>query len=103
MVKRSRGTRSCTRQLMRKGPRERGMKPITHALEEYNAGDRVDIIIDPAVHKGQPHRRFHGLTGVVKGARGRAYIVEVRVGSALKQIIARPEHLRRSRSIGGGE
>jgi len=55
----------------------------------------VAIVTDPSVHKGMPHRRFHGKTGYVEGKRGTAYVVRVRQGNAMKQIIVRPEHLKR--------
>ncbi|MBU4490902.1 MAG: 50S ribosomal protein L21e, partial [Euryarchaeota archaeon] len=37
--------------------------------------------------------KFQGRTGKVKGQRGRAYIVEVRDGGLMKEVIALPEHL----------
>jgi large subunit ribosomal protein L21e len=40
-----------------------------------------------------PHRRFHGLTGEVKGERGRAYIVEIVDGKKQKKLFIRAEHL----------
>jgi len=94
MVQRSKGFRSKTRHKLQKHPRERGMYPITRALKEYKVGDIVHIIIDPSVHKGMPHPRFHGRTGVVVGQRGRAFIVRVRDGGKYKYLIVRPQHLR---------
>jgi len=38
--------------------------------------------------------KFHGKTGKVVGQRGRAYLVAVRDGNAIKQVILYPEHLR---------
>ena len=94
MVKSSRGFRRRTRQLLRKNPRKRGLRPLGYMLTEYKVGDKVVISIDPSTHKGQPHRRYHGKVGVVLNRRGRAYIVGVRVGGKVKQIIALPEHLK---------
>ncbi len=94
MVRHSKGYRNRTRKLLRKSPRERGMIPLSRILREYKEGERVAIKIDPSVHKGQPHRRFHGRTGIIVGKRGRAYIVKVLMGGYEKTIIARPEHLR---------
>ncbi len=95
MAKRSKGTRSKTRHVFRKKPRERGLSPITRALQQFEDGDRVSVVIDPSVHKGMPHRRFHGKTGYVAGRQGTSYLVNVRQGNALKTVIARPEHLRK--------
>ncbi len=68
---------------------------MTHFFTSFVAGEKAAIVIDPSVHKGQPNRRYHGLTGTVEGRRGRAYIVAVRQGGLIKRIIATPEHLRK--------
>ncbi len=95
MVKRSHGLRVRTRRVLRKSPRERGMPPVTHTLQEFEIGEKAAIKIDPSIHKGMPHRRFHGLTGTVVEKRGDAYVVEVRDGNKKKKVIARPEHLKK--------
>jgi len=97
MVKRSKGTRYRTRYKLQKKSRDRGMPTITMSLQKFSPGDRVNVVIDPSVHKGQPHHRFHGLTGIVKKQSGRAYYVEVKSGKMEKTIIARPEHLHLSK------
>jgi len=51
-------------------------------------------VVEPSVQKGMPHRRFHGKTGTVIGQRGRAWVLEVRDGETIKQVIARPQHLK---------
>ena len=66
----SRGTRTKTRQLLKKKPRARGLSPITKGFQTFEEGEKVNIIIDPSVHKGMPFSRFHGLTGVIVGQRG---------------------------------
>ncbi len=94
-MKRSKGTRQGTRKIFRKKPRERGQIPVNRALQDFDEGEQVKIMIEPSIHKGQPHRRFHGKTGRIEGKRGQAYIVNVKVGGKEKQVIARSEHLRR--------
>ena len=96
MVKASKGTRTKTRTLMCKKPRDRGLSPITMGLQTFEAGEKVNIIIDPSVHNGMPFSRFHGLTGVVVGQRGDAFEVSVKSGNKTKMVVARPEHLRRN-------
>ncbi len=93
----SRGTRTKTRQVLQKKPRARGLSPITKAFQTFENGERVNIIIDPSVHKGMPFSRFHGLTGVVIGPRGEAYEVSVKTGNKMKTVVARPEHLVRNK------
>lgn len=95
-MKASKGTRTKTRKLLQKKPRARGLSPITKAFQVFEAGERVNVIIDPSVHKGMPFSRFHGLTGVIIGARGAAYEVSVKTGNKTKTVVARPEHLVRT-------
>jgi large subunit ribosomal protein L21e len=98
MVKKSHGFRARTRSLMSKRVRTRGLAALSTVLIDYEEGDRVNIVIDPAIHKGMPHRRYHGRTGVVTGQRGRGIEVDVKMGNAVKSLIVRPEHLRPSKS-----
>ncbi len=89
-----------TKKLFKKRPRTRGLAPLGRSmLQEYNVNDYVDIIIDPSIHKGQPHYRFHGRTGVVKEIRGRALIISIKEGKKTneKLIISRKDHVRLSK------
>ncbi|MHA1207671.1 MAG: 50S ribosomal protein L21e [Candidatus Freyarchaeota archaeon] len=93
-MKKSKGYRSRTRKLLKKHVRERGLPPLSRILRVYEPGEKVSIVIDPSIHKGQPHKRFHGKIGTVVGKRGRAYVVSVKLGNSVKTLISRPEHLR---------
>jgi large subunit ribosomal protein L21e len=95
MVKRSKGIRSKSRHVLRKKPRNRGLSPITRALQRFEIGERVSVNIDPSVHKGMPHPRFHGYTGKIEGMQGDAYLVGIKVGKKYKTLIVRSEHLGR--------
>jgi large subunit ribosomal protein L21e len=79
---------------MRKKPREKGLQPLSRILASYNISDKVDIIIDSAVHKGQPHRRFHGKTGIIVAKQGKALVVKVKDINKEKRLIVTREHLR---------
>lgn len=94
MVMRSHGPRSKTRTKLRKHARDKGMPPVTRSLQYFPEGARVAIRIDPSVHGGMPHSRFHGLTGTVIGHQGKSFVVQIRDGGSKKQVVARPEHLR---------
>lgn len=93
-MSKSRGFRKKSRSLLKKKPRERGKIGLSRLLRGYEPGDKVVIKLDPSVHKGMPHRRYHGKVGVVVSRRGRAYEVNVAQGDSVKEIIVRPEHLR---------
>ena len=82
---------------MSKSVRTRGLTPLSSILREYEVGQRVNIVIDPGFHKGMPHHRYQGRSGVICAKRGRAVVVDVPVGKAVRTIIVRPEHLRPSR------
>ncbi|MDH5481368.1 MAG: 50S ribosomal protein L21e [Candidatus Bathyarchaeota archaeon] len=92
-MKGSKGYRSRTRRLLKKGPRERGKMKLSKLLYEYEPKSRVVVKIDPSVQKGMPHRRYHGKVGTVIAKRGRSYIISVTQGDSTKEILARPEHL----------
>jgi large subunit ribosomal protein L21e len=80
---------------MRKKPRDRGFTSITRALQEFEEGDSVNVVIDSSVHKGLPHIRFQGRTGRIEGRQGDAYLVGINDGKKHKTLIIRSEHLRR--------
>jgi large subunit ribosomal protein L21e len=95
MVRAPRGIRHRTRKIFKKHVREKGgVPPLSLVLTEYKEGDKVNIIVNPAIHHGMPHRRYHGKTGIITGKRGKSYIVKVRVGGKEKTLFVRPEHLR---------
>ena len=88
------GFRARCRSLLSKEVGERaGPKPEVY-LKEIPIGSKVSINIDPAAHKGSPHRRYHGKIGEIVEKRGRGYIVAVTVGSKKKLLSVLPEHIR---------
>ncbi len=97
MVKASKGYRRRTRYVMQKRARDRGLSPITRQFQTFAIGEKANVNIDPSIHKGQPHVRFHGKTGTVVRMQGRSYLLDIRMGDMMKQIIVRPEHLRKSK------
>jgi large subunit ribosomal protein L21e len=96
MVRKSHGykSRHC-RNIFRKKVRQKGGLPsLGTYLQPYEVGKRVDIIINPAIMKGQPHFKFHGHTGKIVEKRGRAYVIKLKRGNKDFFVISRPEHLR---------
>jgi large subunit ribosomal protein L21e len=92
-MRKSKGYRAKTRALLTLSARRKGKIGLSKILQIYKPEDRVVIKINPSVHKGMPHRRYHGKVGVIMNKRGRAYVVKVTQGDAEKEIIVRPEHL----------
>jgi large subunit ribosomal protein L21e len=93
MPRKSKGYRKKTRKLLKKKPRNRGKIGLSKILYEYKSGQKVVVKIEPSVHGGMPHRRYQGRIGVIASKKGRAYVVGVTQGKAIKEIIVRPEHL----------
>jgi large subunit ribosomal protein L21e len=83
------------RSILRKTPRNRGLSPVTHEFQVFEAGEKANIFIDPSVHRGAPHLRFHGKTGTVVGNQGHAFVLEVKDGNKIKIVVARADHLRK--------
>ncbi|MDI9619916.1 MAG: 50S ribosomal protein L21e [Candidatus Nezhaarchaeota archaeon] len=93
-MRRSKGLRTKSRGLLSKNPRERGARGLSYLLIEYKVGDKVSFDVDPSNVETAPHRRYQGLTGIIIGRRGRAYVVETRLGDKRKVILTTPEHIK---------
>jgi large subunit ribosomal protein L21e len=93
-MKRSRGSRSKTRNKLKAVVKPGRSNPISRKIQQFKNEDFVHIIIDSSIHKGQPHPRFHGKTAQVTEKRGKAYILSLKDGNKLKKLIVRPEHLQ---------
>ncbi len=91
---RHKGYRALTRNMLRKPPRERGIRPLTSLLIQYSIGDIVDIKIDPSEHRAMPYRRFHGKTGKIVEQRGNAFVIEVKDGHKVKKVITNRSHFK---------
>ncbi len=91
MVRASKGIRHGTRKKLKKGFRER-FKPESF-IQEFKPEDKVIIKQDASSYR-MPHPVFKGKIGEIKGKRGRAYIIEIRAGNKIKELIVRPEHLK---------
>jgi large subunit ribosomal protein L21e len=94
MPVRSKGLRSKTRHLLLKDPRKKGVLPPNRVLQQFAAGDRVAIKLEPSQHGGQTHKRFQGLTGTVAGKQGDAFVIDVLHGNKPKTLVVRAEHLQ---------
>ncbi|KAI3823345.1 hypothetical protein L1987_04780 [Smallanthus sonchifolius] len=95
------GLRSRTRDLFARGFRKKGTIHLSTYLRTYHVGDYVDIKVNGAVHKGMPHKFYHGRTGQVWNVTKRAIGVEMnkQVGNRIikKRIHVRIEHVMPSR------
>lgn len=74
---------------------------MSRYLRSLKVGDYVDIFADPSIHKGMPHKGYHGRTGIIFNVTKSA--VGIRVNKLVngriieKRIHVRVEHVRLSK------
>jgi large subunit ribosomal protein L21e len=94
------GYRARTRHLFSKGFRNHGPVHLSKIMQTYRHGDFVDVIADGSIHKGMPHKFYHGKTGrvfdVTQHAVGVVINKQHRGRIIPKRIHVRIEHVRRS-------
>ncbi len=88
------GFRRKTRHKLTKPLREKGKVTITRLLRKFKVGDRVTLVLEPAVSKGVFNPRFQGQAGVVKSKKGECYEVEINDSGKRKSLTIHPVHLR---------
>ncbi|XP_024390796.1 large ribosomal subunit protein eL21x/eL21w [Physcomitrium patens] len=95
------GLRSRTRDLFSRPFRHKGYIPLTTYLRTFKVGQYVDIKVNGAVHKGMPHKFYHGRTGIVWNVTKRAVgvVMNKQVGNRIiqKRLHVRIEHVQPSR------
>ncbi len=95
MVQRAGGFRARTRRTLSRNPNSRGKISLARLMQKFNSGDRVTIDIESAVHKGMPHPRYEGRSGIVVGMQGRVYKVAIMDGGIRKIFLSNAVHLRK--------
>jgi len=95
------GYRAHTRDLFQKKFRKHGTLATQTYLKNYHIGQIVDIAGDGGVHKGMPHKYYHGKTGIVWNVTPRAVgvLVNKRVNTRIvqKRLHVRIEHVKHSK------
>ena len=98
----SHGKRARTRDLFSKPYRKHGATPFQKYFITFRMGDYVDILVDGSIHKGMPHKFYHGKTGRVFNVTQHALgvIVNKQVNGRIvpKRLHVRIEHVRKSQS-----
>jgi large subunit ribosomal protein L21e len=94
------GYRSRTRHLFARPFRRHGTPHLSTYMTIYKKNDFVDIIGNGAIHKGMPHKFYHGRTGRVFNVNPNSVGViinkQVRNRIIPKRIHVRVEHVKRS-------
>ncbi len=89
------GSRRKSRSKLRKNVKARGKVPIRKYLQEFNEGEKVCLVAEPAVQKGMYHARFHGKHGIIGKKQGTNYYVKIKDGNKEKRILVHPIHLKK--------
>lgn len=71
------GVRGRTRDLFARPFRKKGPTHLSTYLRTFKTGDYVDVKVNGSIHKGMPHKFYHGRTGRVWNVTKRAVGVEV--------------------------
>ncbi len=92
MVKRSKGKMSKRSRLL-------GMTnnklTVNELVKSFKTGDIV--VIDLKVRfSGMPHPRYRGRHGEIVGTRGKSYLVKIKDGNAVKELIIPSVHLQKA-------
>jgi large subunit ribosomal protein L21e len=95
MAKRMGGNRRKTRSLLKKSKKNKGKISLRKYFQSFKQGDKVQLVMEPAVHEGMFYPCYYGKVGTVMKMRGRCYEVEIYDGSVSKIIITHPIHLKR--------
>lgn len=77
-----------------KHKKTRGLSAYFQDLKE---GDRVAITLNPKFPHFFP-KRIIGLSGIIKGRKGMAFIIELKEGNKVKKFIIRSVHLKKLRA-----
>lgn len=99
MVKRVGTTRTKTRHLYSVKKSERGKIYIRDFLQKFQNGEKVTIITNPRIQKGQAHRRFNSKQGTVKGKQGESYILTINDLGKEKTLYVKPIHLKKTKYL----
>ncbi|GAA5827567.1 hypothetical protein JCM11251_001737 [Rhodosporidiobolus azoricus] len=95
------GLRARTRDMFKRGFKNKGAIPLSTYLKVYRVGDIVDIKANAAQQKGMPHKYYHGRTGIVYNVTPSSVgvIVYKVVGNRYmeKRVNLRIEHVKHSK------
>jgi large subunit ribosomal protein L21e len=94
-MQRTGGTRRKTRSKLSKNVRAKGKIAIRRYFQNFEEGETVYFVAEPAVQKGMYHPKFHGKAGVVSKKQGSNYYVRIKDGNKEKSILIHPIHLKK--------
>lgn len=80
--------------LCRKRIREKGKLALSRYFKKFNEGDKVAVVRNLSYDAHFPER-LQGQTGIIKGKRGRSYVIDIMMGNKKKIFIIEAIHLNK--------
>lgn len=91
----SKGLKRGTRLALQHRKREKGKLKISDLIRQFAVGDKVMITPHPSYQFTLPMRRAYGQVGDITEQRGTCYVVSIKDGQKVKELILAPVHLRK--------
>lgn len=88
--KKAKGIRAKTRDKFKRNERA----TVNKLLQEIPIGSTVQVSPNSSIHMGFPFRRYVGISGVVTGKQGAAFVIDTKEGNAYRKLILGPAHLK---------
>ncbi len=82
----------------RKPVRTRGKLSLSKYFQEFKEGEAVAFVKEASVIS-KVSKRIQGLTGVIEGKRGKAYLVKIKDKAKEKRYLIEPIHLKKIKQI----
>lgn len=82
----------------RKKIKTRGKIQFGRYFKEFGKGDLISVVRESSLNPKFPEK-IQGKTGLIKGKRGRAYIVEIKDKSKEKKFLIEPIHLKKMNKL----
>ena len=93
-MERKGGLRRKTRFKFKKEANQKGKISVSRFMQDFAIGQKVNLTVEPAYHKGMYNPRFMGKVGTVKSQRGRCYEIIINDGGKEKTLLVHPVHLK---------
>ncbi len=77
----------------RKPVRTRGKLQLSKYFQEFEKGNSVAVVAEPAVQSSFP-KTLQGRTGVIENKRGKAYVVKIKDQNKEKKFLIEAIHLK---------
>ena len=88
------GSRRKSRSKFKKNFRKIGKFSLVSYFMKFEVGDQVVLAVEPSIHRGLYHARFHSQVGKIIKPRGNCFEVQIKDGNKPKLLIVHPIHLK---------